>query len=182
MQIWIRAHSWDLSPKDCGSQAATLSRECSSAVPEKTESICLRWKWFFPEFLRCQHRRISASQSHKSNQVVQWKTEQMDGKETLPSFPSLLHFSFPTCQTGFSPRFVGFVFHEVYFHFLCFLGLIWFLMHLWNWRTPALSWEGCKNCAQFLSKSQIRSYNSPVPPNPADFTGVIPHKGNLPLW
>lgn len=41
--VQISAGIWDLNPQGCGSQAAPLPQECSSAVPEKNQIHLSPW-------------------------------------------------------------------------------------------------------------------------------------------
>lgn len=70
--------------------AAPMQLLCPRNVPQlcqrKTESICLHG-FVFPELLRCQHCRVRASQSHKSNGTVPLKRRWIERRLFPPPFP-----------------------------------------------------------------------------------------------
>lgn len=92
----IQPHRWDLTHNDYGSQTAILPWECSSAMPEKTELNLSLVEVILLLVSRCQHCKVSASQSYKSSQSLWWKKEQMDGKEILPSCLPCFPWSVPS--------------------------------------------------------------------------------------
>lgn len=145
VQMWIRAHSWDLSPKD----SVPKQLLCPGNVPQ----LCQRKLNPFVSGGSGSSQSFSGVNAaelvpHRAiNQIGLCNERQsrwMERRPFPPSFPCSVP-PFPPAKRAFSLCFVGFVFYEVYFHFLCFLGLIGFLSifeTLGGWRTPALSWEG----------------------------------------